>query len=158
MKQAKIAQLLKFFSILTGLVGGIFFFWYIPLLIEEVAYMNDLEWLRWPGTVGIWAIALLCYLALYYFWKICIQIGKDNSFCQENAYSMKNICLLAVVASVAVFLGDVILATLHLLNGAMICLTFFVIFVGCGIAVVCFALSKLIENAAIIKEENDLTV
>lgn len=158
MEQVKIAKLLKIFSVLTGIVGGIFFFWYILLFIEEVAYMNGLEWLRWPGTFGIWAIALICYIALYYFWKICIQIGEGNSFCRENAYSMKVICFLAILASIAVLFGDITLAILHFLNGAMIVFSFFIIFVGCGIACVCFALSKLIENAMMIKEENDLTV
>jgi len=158
MKQTKIAQILKVFSVLTAIVGGVFFFWYIPALIEEMAMMNDLEWLRWPGTFGVWIIALLCYIALYCFWKICVQIGKENSFCRENAFAMKTIGILAIVASVTVLFGDIVLSTLSLLNGAMIVFSFFVIFVGCGIAVICFALSQLIKNATEIKEENDLTV
>lgn len=158
MNQKKIAQLLKGFSLLTALVGGVFFFWYIPLFIKEAASVNELEWLRWPGTFGIWIVALLCYVALYYFWKICVQIGKENSFCNENVYSMKVIGFLAICASLTILFGDIILAILKLLNGAMILLSFFVIFVGCGIAVICFSLSQLIGNATRIKEENDLTV
>lgn len=158
MKQIKIAKILKRFTVLTGVVGGIFFFWYLPLFIEEAAIMNNLQWLRWPGTFGIWVIALLCYLALFYFWKICTQIGNENSFCKENAYFMKIIGMLAIIVCGCVVFGNVVLAFFHLLSGAMIIFSFFVIFVGCGIAVICYALSKLIENATIIKEENDLTV
>jgi hypothetical protein len=158
MKHIRVANILKVFSIITAIVGGLFFFWYIPLLVEETVIENDITWLRVPALTGIWIIALLCYISLYFFWKICQQIGKDNSFCQENAHSMKGIGYCAIIACILIVGGDVFLASFGYLNGATIVFSFFLVFVGSGIAVICLSLTQLIYQAFEIKEENDLTV
>ena len=159
MEQKKIANGLKAFSIAVAVVGALFFFWYVPALIEEMAVMNpEAAGLRWPGTIGVWVIALLCYLALWEFWNICTRIGNDNSFCMENARSMKHIGLLAFLAALLMFGAGIFLACINCLGAAELLVEFFLIFVACGIGVVCAALSRLIRNAAEIKAENDLTI
>ena len=39
----------------------------------------------WMWIFFSWYIAVLCYLILFEFWRICTQIGKNNSFSEENA-------------------------------------------------------------------------
>ena len=158
MNQMRISYILKIFSILAALIGGVFFFWYIPLIIEEIGFLSDLNSLVLPGKIGMWSIAVLCYMALYFFWRICTRIGEGNSFCLENASMMKNIGILSLIASLLIIAGDIYMETLHYLNGALIIFSIFSLFVGIGITVVCYSLSQLIIHAAKIKEENDLTI
>lgn len=159
MNQKKIADGLKFFSVIVAAVGAVFFFWYAPRMADKYAALSSGgEALKWPGLIGIWVIGLLCYLALGEFWKICTRIGDDDSFCKKNARSMQIIALLAFLAAILLLVGGVIracLGFLELLNAVKL---FFVIFIACGLGVLCLALARLIENAAKLKEENDLTI
>lgn len=159
MEQKKIADILKASAAAVAVVGILFFFWYVPTLIGEyVAMAPELAYLRWPGTIGMWVIAVLCYGALWEFWKICTQIGSDNSFCKENARSMKRIAQLAFLAAFLILAGGVFLACTGCLGLTKAMKVFFVITAACGLGVICLALARLIQNAADIKEENDLTI
>lgn len=158
MSQKKISNRLKAFSAFVAFVGAIFFFWYVPTLIYEIAYIENLDYLRWPGTIGMWVLAVLCYMALVEFWKICTNIGNDNSFSMANAKSMARIGLYILIIFILILGGSVFLGVMHLMNAAIFFIIFFAEAVAVGMFVICYALSKLIENAAKIKEENDLTI
>lgn len=159
MEQKRIAMILKAFTILVAVVGALFFFWYVPVIIEELSVtIEGTAHLRWPGTIGMWVIALLCYIALWEFWRICTRIGNDNSFCMENARSMKHIGILAFLAVLLIIGGEIYMLWIHCWGAAELIAVFFLLIVGCGIGVVCLSLSRLIRNAAQLKEENDLTI
>lgn len=159
MEQMKIAKCLKIFSVITAVIGGLFFFWYLPMGIISITDMYpEVSTLKESAILCVIVIACLCYIALYNFYKICTQIGKGNSFCFENAKAMKNIALLACLALLILIFGTLFLGFIGYLSGPFVILMMFIVFVNCGIIVICFALSKLIENAAKIKEENDLTI
>lgn len=158
MEQIRIAKRLKFFTAGAFSLVTLFFFWYVPLAVGEFAREPAVAWLKWPGLCGVWLIALLCYLALALFWGICTRIGKDNSFCRENARAMKSIGLLAFGVGVLILCGCLFLGLVGALSGPLCVLSFFVLCAACGIGVICFALSALIRNAAKLKEENDLTI
>lgn len=159
MEQKRIANVLKFFSIVTALVGALFFLWFVPGVIAGCAQtIPGTAFLRWPGTIGMWASGLLCYLALWEFWRICTRIGRDNSFCMENARSMKHIGQLAFAAVILILVGCVYLVCVGCFWPPQAVIVFFVVFIACGFGVVCLALSRLIQNAAKLKEENELTI
>ena len=159
MEQKTIAMILKIYSLGVAGIGALFFLWYLPGLIQEMAVMEpEAAWLRWPGTVGVWAIGLLCYFALWEFWRICTQIGRDNSFCKANARSMKRIGILAFLCGALILGGFLFLLGIHYLSGPLVLATFFGLCVAGGIGVLCLALSGLIRNAAKLKEENELTI
>lgn len=159
MEQKKIANILKVFSVGVGLVGALFFFGYVPILIGEMAVAYpEAAGLKWPGMIGVWMIALLCYIALGDFWTICTRIGEDNSFCRENVNSMKRISVLAFLTAVLIIGATIFLGCLKLLTMAYFFKCFFVVCIAFGVGVICLALSALIRRAAQIKEENDLTI
>jgi len=159
MSHKKIAGVLKVFSVITAVIGGFFFFFYVPQIIKEIALQNpETDQLIIPGIGGMWVIAGLCYIALWNFWKLCTEIGKDNSFSIRNAGYMKNIGLLSSTAIVLFFLGGLFIFLIHFLNAAWFFIIFFLCFISAGVAVLSFALSALIKNAMEIKEENDLTI
>lgn len=159
MEQKKVARKLKIFTVITAVVAGLFFFLYLPALIGELAEsIPEAAWLRWKGTAAVWLIALMLYAALLFFWRICTRIGKGNSFCRENMRDMKRIGICAFLVLAVIVLGVIFLAMIHYLNAAWMAVAFFSGFGACGIGVICFCLSRLIANAAEIKQENDLTV
>ena len=158
MNQQKISYLLKGMSLITAVIGGVLFFWYFPLLIDQIGMMYDLSHLTMIGKCFVYGIACLCYMALFLFWKICTDIGERNSFCYENAHRMKIIGILAILVSLIILSGNVYLGILNYLSGPMLIVSSFSIFVGVGVSVLCYALSFLIQNATMIKEENDLTI
>lgn len=159
MDQKKIANGLKAFCIFVAVVGAIFFFFYIPMRIGELAVMfPEAAFLKWPGIFGVWVIAVLCYIALMNFWTICTRIGDDNSFCVENAVAMKRMAMMAFIIVGLITAAMIFIGILGFLGIAYFMVYFFVACVAAGVGVVCMALSMLIRKAAEIKEENDLTI
>ena len=159
MSQKSIAKMLKLFCVVVAVVGAFFFLVYAPLLVEELAIMwPEAAYLRWPGLIGIWVIAVLCYAVLGNFWMICVRIGEDNSFCNENADCMKRMGLLSFVVAVLLTGAMIFLGCLGFLGIAYFIVYSLLMCVVCGVGVLCLALSALIRRAAQLKEENDLTI
>lgn len=158
MEQMKIAKYLKIFSIITAFIGGLFFFILYLGILQMFEYYPELLNLKETAILCLIVIEVFCYMALYQFWKICTQIGLGNSFTHQNAISMKKIGWFASFVLLIILCGTFFLGVIGYLSAPFVVLVFFLTFVTCGIIVICFALSKLIENAAQIKEENDLTI
>lgn len=159
MSQKSIAKMLKIFCVIVAVVGAAFFFLYAPLFVDELAIMYpEAAYLKWPGMVGIWVIAILCYIVLGNFWMICVRIGEDNSFCNENADSMKRMGLLSFTVAVLLTGAMIFLGCSGFLGLAYFAVYFLLMCVVCGVGVLCLALSALIRRAAQLKEENDLTI
>jgi len=159
MSQKTIAKMLKIFCMVVVVVGAFFFLIYAPLMVDELAIMYpEAAYLKWPGMVGIWVIAVLCYVVLGNFWMICVRIGEDNSFCNENADCMKRMGLLSFVVAVLLTGAMVFLGCLGFLGIAYFIVYSLLMCVVCGVGVLCLALAALIRRAAQMKEENDLTI
>lgn len=134
--------------------------WYIeifPIRIREIgAQMPEFAWLVTPGIIAVSASAIPIVIALVLFWKICTEIGRDNSFCHENARWLGGIGLCAMVDTGYCAVGTV---TIELLAGSSLwVLGMAVCVVGVAIAVASFLLSHLVLKAADMKTENDLTI
>ena len=148
MSQKSIAKMLKLFCVVVAVVGAFFFLVYAPLLVEELAIMwPEAAYLRWPGLIGIWVIAVLCYAVLGNFWMICVRIGED-----------KRMGLLSFVVAVLLTGAMIFLGCLGFLGIAYFIVYSLLMCVVCGVGVLCLALSALIRRAAQLKEENDLTI
>ena len=159
MSQKSIAKILKVFCVVVAVVGAFFFFFYAPLLVDELAMMYpEAAYLKWPGLVGIWVIAILCYVVLGNFWMICVRIGEDNSFCNANAEGMKRMGLFSFAVGALLTVAMIFLGFQGFLGIAYFIVYFLLMCVVCGVGVLCMALSALIRRAAQLKEENDLTI
>ena len=100
-----------------------------------------------PGFAGLWE-----------FWKICVEIGRDNSFSQKNARSLFRICLLALMMAALLAVGVAALCLLGMgLPALLIAMLGFA--AACAlVALLANALAQLVRRAAAIKSENDLTI
>ena len=124
------------------------------MLEEYPAYQ---KW-YWPGLVYCWIVLLPGFAGLWEFWKICVQIGRDDSFSQENARSLFRICLLALAMAALLVVGVAALCLLGMgLPALLIAMLGFA--AACAlVALLANALSQLVRRAAAIKSENDLTI
>lgn len=148
MKQQKISNWLKGIAIALAILG--------ILIIVAITTLQ----MR-PFLLYSWYAALtVCYLILYYFWKVCTEIGRGNSFSNENAayfHKMARCGIVLAVGFLARFLVCLILYKLsfiHIQTFLCIC----EVFAGIIFAVLCEALSKLILHAYEMKQENELTI
>ncbi len=159
MKQQEMTNWLKGICIGIAVMGLIFFGLLIPnLAVESKLQYPELAFLFWPGLIYVWIIGALCYAILYQFWKVCIQIGKENSFSIENSRAFVKISKLGVVISVMCFLGMFYLGVNKWLNPGIMFLMIGAIFIGIIITVLAAALSRLILKAYELKKENELTI
>ena len=98
MSQKQVADWLKGITLSIAGMGLLFFGLVVPYLAWDMAVTYpDYAALRVPGILYGWGIAVFCYAILYQFWKVCVQIGRDNSFSSENARSFVVISRLAFV-------------------------------------------------------------
>ena len=150
---------MKLAALAAALVGLLAAFVFLPMLasalLEEFpAYQ---KW-YWPCLIYGWVVLLPGFAGLWEFWKICVEIGRDNSFSQKNARSLFRICLLALTMAALLAAG---VAALCLLGMGLPALLIAMLGFGAACALVALlanALSQLVRRAAAIKRENDLTI
>ena len=150
---------MKLAALAAALVGLLAAFVFLPMLasalLEEFpAYQ---KW-YWPCLIYGWAVLLPGFAGLWEFWKICVEIGRDNSFSQKNARSLLRICLLALTMAALLAVGVAALCLLGMgLPALLIAMLGFA--AACAlVALLANALAQLVRRAAAIKRENDLTI
>lgn len=159
MKQFELAKWLKTLIIISALIGLVLCFVIVPIIGKDAVLMNpDLEYIFYPSLIFIWITGIPFYIALWKSWSIASEIGKDRSFCKENADSLKTISRLALVECVLYFSAIISLLILNLLHPGLLLMALSIIFLGVAVAVAAAALSHLVEKANRLQEENDLTI
>lgn len=133
---------------------------YVPVLANEMKQLYpEYAPLYWPGLIGLWCVAALFLLGLWEYFRVCGRIGQERSFCAENARSLGRIALYMALDG-ALWLGAVFAPGLvfHLDIGPV-----FILFLLCALAsfalgILAWGLGRLVQKAAVLQEENDLTV
>ena len=112
----------------------------------------------WPWLFFLWATGIPCAAVLVIGWNIAEGIGRDQSFTLDNARRLEWIARLAVADAGAVLLGNVAYLLLDLSHPGVLLLSLLVVFVGMAVAVIAYALSRLVRKAAGLQEQSDLTI
>ena len=171
MKQKELSILLRAVVVLCMLVWLVFANWFgrmLGLAIVDGAYV-----LAYPLLL---CLMLLPPLVVFWdAWNIFAQIGKNNSFCVENARRLRRISFCALADTVL----DVVLLVYGVINRFQFIASFapddvmkamgddlfmavvrflFVAFIGVAVTVAAAALSHLTLKAAQLQDENDLTI
>ncbi len=141
----------------VALMAAVYYAAIFPSRIREIGLEEpELAWLVTPGIIAISLSAVPIAIALVLFWKICTEIGRDNSFCHQNARWLSGIGVCALIDTGYCAIGTV---TLEIIAGSPIWLLgTAVCMVGLAIALAAFLLSHLVLKAADMKDENDLTI
>lgn len=164
MTQKSLARLIK--GILIGFAAfGIIFcicvlYWGIIPLTGADIYYNDPAVRRMflPWMIFLLITAVPCYIFLFFGWRIAANIENDNSFTADNADYLKKMSYLALGDSVFFFLGNIVLLLLNMNHPGMLLGSLVIDFLGISVTVGCAALSHLVQKAAEMKAENDLTI
>lgn len=100
------------------------------------------------------------YLCLLMAWRVFTTIGRDNAFCRENVKRFQTASWLAIV-DVLMVISFYLLLRLsfdYLVSPFFLLCTLGLILLGLSASIVCFALARLVSQAAELKQEVDLTV
>ncbi len=159
MKRVGLVRVLKGTTIFLALMAAVFYILAFPEVIREMGRMEPkFEWLVTPCIIAVSLSAVPVAVALMLFWRICTEIGRDNSFSHENARHLTGIGICAMVDTGYCAVGT---ATVFAITGAqpgVMLLSMAAILVGLMIAMAAFLLSHLVLKAADLKAENDLTI
>ena len=150
-------NLLKLACVLTALMGVALFFFVAPAVVMDYASHREPQF--WIDLIYIWIVGALSFAALGQAWKICVEIGRDNTFSEVNARGLVRIsrlmgtaCALMAVGLAVLLFGrgqpEPVLEGLTAL-GALIALV---------LALFASAMAQLIRAGAALKDENDLTI
>ena len=123
-----------------------------------VAEDGVFDHLYWPWLVLIWVTVLPIYAALAFGWIIAVNIGKDRSFSVENARLLKWISGLAAGDAAFFFIGNILYLFLDWSHPGVTLMSLIVVFVGVAISVAAAALSHLVMKAALLQEQQELTI
>lgn len=156
MKQHKISKWLKGIAISLATLGFIFvvgvtIFAFLKRELHPVSSIIGFPFFTWY-TLAI------CYVVLFQFWKVCAEIGKENSFSMQNANAFHKMSLGGIflgIGFIAKFFLILFFGSLGFVYGLFIICE---IIASIVFVILCEALSKLVLHAHEMKQENELTI
>ena len=149
MKTKTMTNLLRLVLIAAAALCGVFFFLCLPSYGQEIVQADpEFAWAYWPCLVWAWLFALPIFGAMIPGWRIFGSISApEGAFTRQNARDMRSISRLAF--------ADALVFPVGMLT---IVITPMVVFCCAAVGVVCYVLSRLIGDAAALREENDMTI
>lgn len=159
MNQKKLARWLKGITVILCLMLLCVFFVLSPMIDSGLAGLAPVNREHYHAFFIVACVMLLpCFAALWFFWRICCNIGADRSFCTENVRYLKNIAVLALGDTVLCFLSVLVFACLASFGAGFYIASLVIITIGVAVAIAALVLAHLTEKAAALKAENDLTI
>lgn len=159
MEQKTLSKWLKLILLGMGICGLAVYLMVVPSFGDSLrSQYPEFAGRYWPWLIFIWVSGIPCYAVLVLGWRIAANIGRDASFSMENARFLRSIAILAAVDAAYVFLGNLAMLFLDMSHPGVVLLSLLVVFAGAAVAVAAGALSHLVRKAALLQEENDLTI
>ena len=159
MEQKSLSKWLKLILLGMGICGLAVYLMVVPSFGDSLcSQYPEFAGRYWPWLIFIWVSGIPCYAVLVLGWRIAANIGRDASFSLENARFLRSIAVLAALDAAYVFLGNLAMLFLDMSHPGVVLLSLLVVFAGAAVAVAAGALSHLVRKAALLQEENDLTI
>ena len=159
MEQKTLSKWLKLILLGMGICGLAVYLMVVPSFGDSLcSQYPEFTGRYWPWLIFIWVSGIPCYAVLVLGWRIAANIGRDASFSLENARFLRSIAVLAALDAAYVFLGNLAMLFLDMSHPGVVLLSLLVVFAGAAVAVAAGALSHLVRKAALLQEENDLTI
>lgn len=151
MEHKSISRMLLIAGAVVALFAAAVLFVAVPTLIFTVL---EVSLFRKLLTLALYAaIAFFAFAALLKYARICVMIGRNQSFSRENVINMGKI------AKYLFCCGGCFLLTIFTLWADITYWPEVIAALGCGgLGVIAYALSRLLNHAVSLQEENDLTV
>lgn len=159
MEQKVLATWLKIILVGVGICGLVVYFVVFPSYGESlVSDYPEFSNRFWPWLIFLWISGIPCYAVLVFGWKIAANIGRDQSFSNANAKYLKWIAWLAAGDGVFFFVGNIVLLFTNMSHPGIALFSLLVVFAGVAVAVASAVLSHLVQKAAVLQEQSDLTI
>lgn len=159
MSQLSLSRWLKFIIILVAVCALAIYLGMFPILGRNIALLNpEFSYCFWPWLIFIWSTAIPCYTALGFCWAVAANIGRGNSFCMANARHLRSIAVLAAIDSVWFLAGNAVLLCLNMSHPGVALGSVIVVAFGIAVSVAAAVLSHLVQKAAVLQEQDDLTI
>ncbi len=160
MKQSTLSKWLKAIILGAGICGLIVYFLVVPMIGKQIIAIEKggYQHCYYPWLFFIWATGIPCFAALVYAWKIARNIGEDRSFSMENAKYLQRISMLAAADAAFFFVGNVVLLFMNMNHPGIVLFSTLIVFAGVIVSVAAAALSHLVEKAAELQLQSDLTI
>ena len=159
MEQKALSKWLKLVLLGMGVCGLAVYFLILPSLGDSIrSQYPEFGDRYWPWLAFLWASGVPCYAVLALGWRIAVNIGRDASFSLDNARCLRGVARWAAGDAAFVFLGNLLMLFLDMSHPGVVLLSLLVVFAGAAVAVAAGALSHLVRKAALLQEENDLTI
>ena len=157
MKQQALSVWLKTMIIMALIMVMMVYFWLAKVVVDEIETGAP-----GPDLLDGWCILLLGTIvpvlaAAVYAWLIARNIGRDRSFTAENASYLKMIALLAAVYAGIFVIGLGVNITLGM-PGLFGLLCVFAVIIAVSVSAAAAGLSHLTQKAALMQQENELTI
>lgn len=160
MKQREMSVYLRLVTIVITILFLAFSGWFLPFVLKDLVLNNTGETEYRLACIFIWITAIPCLLCLWKFWGICVRIGRNQSFCRENANALKRMshfmlvdCVLYVIVLAAACIMGWYQYSIGFLFGIVV-----ILFICVFIAVASAALSHLVYKASQLQDDQDLTI
>lgn len=159
MKHDRLAKLLKIIIVGTTLLGIFAAAYFIPDHAKTFKEMYP-EFSHWllPWLILLYTCAVPCFVAMGISWKIATNIGHDKGFTMENAKLFKVYSILALADTIVFLDGSIVFMFCGINHPGILLISLFIAFVGFAIYVCTAGLSYLVEKAATLQEDSDLTI
>ena len=131
---------------------------------SETLSMSDWELLMKGHRVFTVITVFLSAAILSLFTRVCVQIGRDNSFSEENATYFNLMAALAACCSLLYLVKSILYVGRCFSRGFERAGVILLFIYGSTLAIflifsfLCRSLSRLVHNAYEVKHENDLTI
>jgi len=160
MTQKSLSRWLKAVFLGIGICGLVLYFSVLPVMGLNIVAYEDGYYAQcfWPWLIFLWASAVPCYMVLVQCWKIARNIGKDLSFSMENAKAFRTIAWFAAGDSLFFFLGNIVLLFVNCSHPGIALGSMLVVFAGVAVSIAAAGLSHLVQKAASLQEQSDLTI
>lgn len=160
MDQKKLSLLLKAVIIGIVLCALLVYIVIIPstgkTLVEEGGPGYEQYYVPWLIVIGVTALPVLAGMVLA--WIIATNIGRGKSFCMQNAKLLRVIAILAACDAGYFFTASIVMWLLNMNHPGFVLLSILPCFAGAAISIICAALSHYTYKAALLQEQNDLTI
>lgn len=163
MKPKNFSLMMKVVIIMIAVFGALFYFLFVPMMGREMQqfYTNDLAYynkLFYAWIVLIWLTAIPCYAVLVIAWKMAVSVQNDTQFSHKNSGRLSKIALLAIIDGTFFFVMNIVYLFANLNHPGVLIASFLVFLVSVAFSAAAKVLSGMVEKAAILQEENDLTI
>lgn len=159
MKTTSIEKYLKLIIVGLAICGVLVYALILPAVGDSLR-MQYPEFSHWyyPWLIFLWITVIPCYLTLISAWKVAVNIGDGRSFSYDNGKHFQQICKYAFVDSIFFLAGNILFWLLGINHPGILILSLMIVFFGLSISLASKALSQLVDNAAELQEESDLTI